>query len=32
MSDATNIIAVTDADFEERVLKAEGPVLLEFEA
>ena len=32
MSDATNIIAVTDADFEERVLKAEGPVLLKFEA
>lgn len=32
MSDAKNIIAVTDADFEERVLKAEGPVLLKFEA
>jgi thioredoxin 1 len=29
---AQNIIAVTDADFEERVLKAEGPVLLKFEA
>jgi thioredoxin 1 len=27
-----NIIAVTDADFEERVLKAVGPVLLKFEA
>jgi thioredoxin 1 len=32
MSDGTNIIAVTDADFEERVLKADGPVLLKFEA
>ena len=32
MSDGKNIIAVTDADFEERVLKAEGPVLLKFEA
>jgi thioredoxin 1 len=32
MSDAKNIIAVTDANFEERVLKAEGPVLLKFEA
>jgi thioredoxin 1 len=29
---ARNIIAVTDADFDERVLKAEGPVLLKFEA
>jgi thioredoxin 1 len=32
MSDGKNIIAVTDADFEERVLRAEGPVLLKFEA
>lgn len=32
MSDSKNIIAVTDQDFEERVLKAEGPVLLKFEA
>jgi thioredoxin 1 len=32
MSDGNNIIAVTDADFEERVLKADGPVLLKFEA
>jgi thioredoxin 1 len=32
MSDGKNIIAVTDQDFEERVLKADGPVLLKFEA
>lgn len=32
MSDSKNIIAVTDQDFEERVLKADGPVLLKFEA
>ena len=31
MSDG-NIIAITDQDFEERVLKADGPVLLKFEA
>jgi thioredoxin 1 len=32
MSDAKNIIAVTDATFEERVLKSDRPVLLKFEA
>jgi thioredoxin 1 len=32
MSEAKNIVAVTDADFDERVLKAQGPVLLKFEA
>ena len=32
MSDGKNVIAVTDADFDERVLKADGPVLLKFEA
>lgn len=32
MSEAKNIIAVTDADFEARVLKADRPVLLKFEA
>jgi len=32
MSDATNIIAVTDATFDERVLKSDKPVLLKFEA
>lgn len=32
MSDATNIIAVTDATFEESVLQADKPVLLKFEA
>jgi thioredoxin 1 len=32
MSDATNIIAITDATFEQQVLKAEKPVLLKFEA
>lgn len=32
MSTATNIITVTDATFEERVLKSDRPVLLKFEA
>jgi thioredoxin 1 len=32
MSDATNIIAITDATFEQQVLKADKPVLLKFEA
>lgn len=32
MSDATNIVTVTDATFDERVLKADRPVLLKFEA
>jgi len=32
MSDATNIIAVTDATFDERVLQADKPVLVKFEA
>jgi len=32
MSDTKNIIAVTDATFEERVLKSDRPVLLKFEA
>ncbi len=32
MSDATNIIAITDATFEQQVLKSDKPVLLKFEA
>jgi len=32
MSEIRNIVAVTDATFEERVLKADRPVLLKFEA
>lgn len=32
MSDTENIIAVTDATFEEQVLKSDRPVLLKFEA
>lgn len=32
MSEAKSIIAVTDATFEERVLKSDRPVLLKFEA
>ena len=32
MSDTKNIIAVTDATFEEQVLKSDRPVLLKFEA
>jgi thioredoxin 1 len=32
MSDATTIISITDATFDEQVLKADKPVLLKFEA
>jgi thioredoxin 1 len=32
MSNSENIITVTDATFEERVLKSDRPVLLKFEA
>ena len=32
MSESKNIVAVTDATFEERVLKSDRPVLLKFEA
>jgi thioredoxin 1 len=32
MSNPENIITVTDATFEERVLKSDRPVLLKFEA
>jgi len=32
MSETKNIIAVTDATFEQQVLKADGPVLVKFEA
>ena len=32
MSNAENIIAITDATFEQQVLKADKPVLLKFEA
>lgn len=32
MSETTNILVVTDATFEERVLESDRPVLLKFEA
>jgi thioredoxin 1 len=32
MSDSQKIIAITDQNFDELVLKADGPVLLKFEA
>ena len=32
MSEAKNIIAVTDATFEQQVLKSDKPVLVKFEA